>query len=66
LPENGGAPFQVASQLKMLEMVGPDVTPEDGAPGYVHDRTQRADASGKRRSRPIEKGWSQHGFRDAT
>jgi hypothetical protein len=29
-PENAGALFQVASQFNLLEMVGPDVTPEDG------------------------------------
>lgn len=39
-PENRGALFQVASQFNMLEMVGPDVTPEDGVAGYAHDRTQ--------------------------
>lgn len=40
LAENHGALFQVASQFNMLEMVGPDVTPEDGVTRYVHDRTQ--------------------------
>lgn len=40
VPENRGALFQVASQFNMLEMVGPDVTPEDGVAGYAHDRTQ--------------------------
>jgi hypothetical protein len=39
-PENRGALFQVASQFNMLEMVGPDVTPEDGVAGYAYDRTQ--------------------------
>ncbi|GJE57739.1 hypothetical protein [Methylobacterium thuringiense] len=39
-PENTGALFQVASQFNMLEMVGPNVTPEDGVTGYEHDRTQ--------------------------
>ena len=39
-PENRGALFQVASQFNMLEMIGPDVTPEDGVAGYAHDRTQ--------------------------
>lgn len=39
-PENAGAVFQVASQFNLLEMVGPNVTPEDGVTGYVHDRTQ--------------------------
>ena len=40
LPENRGALFMVASQFNMLEMVGPDVTPEDGVTRYEHDRTQ--------------------------
>ena len=40
LPENRGALFQVASQFNMLEMVGPDVTPEQGVARYAHDRTQ--------------------------
>lgn len=40
LPENSGALFQVASQFNMLEMVGPEVTPEQGVTGYQHDRTQ--------------------------
>jgi hypothetical protein len=39
-PENRGALVQVASQFNMLEMVGPDVTPEDGVTRYEHDRTQ--------------------------
>lgn len=39
-PENVGALFQVASQFNMLEMVGPNVTPEAGVAGYQHDRTQ--------------------------
>ncbi|TXM99098.1 hypothetical protein FV242_26695 [Methylobacterium sp. WL64] len=39
-PDNRGALFQVASQFNMLEMVGPDVTPEQGVTGYAHDRTQ--------------------------
>ena len=39
-PEYRGALFQVASQFNMLEMVGPDVTPEDGVTRYQHDRTQ--------------------------
>jgi protein-tyrosine phosphatase len=38
--ENAGALFQVASQFNLLEMVSPDVTPEDGVTRYVHDRTQ--------------------------
>ena len=40
LPKNRGALFQVASQFNMLEMVGPQVTPEHGVTGYEHDRTQ--------------------------
>ncbi|HYD77548.1 hypothetical protein [Ramlibacter sp.] len=38
--ESGGAVFQVASQFNLLEMVGPDVTPEDGVTRYAYDRTQ--------------------------
>ncbi len=37
---HAGAMFQVASQFNLLEMVGPDVTPEHGISGYEHDRTQ--------------------------
>lgn len=40
LLENRGALFQVASQFNLLEMIGPDVTPEDGVTGYAHDGTQ--------------------------
>lgn len=40
LDDNAGALFQVASQFNLLEMVGPDITPEHGVTGYVHDRTQ--------------------------
>jgi hypothetical protein len=39
-PEYAGALFQVASQFNLLEMVGPDVTPEHGVTRYEHDRTQ--------------------------
>ena len=35
-----GALFQVASQFNLLEMVGPDVSPEDGVTRYVNDHTQ--------------------------
>ena len=35
-----GAIFQVASQFNLLEMVGPNVTPEQGVTRYQHDRTQ--------------------------
>jgi hypothetical protein len=40
LPAFAGATFQVASQFNLLEMVGPDVTPEDGVTRYIGDRTQ--------------------------
>lgn len=39
-PENAGALFQVASQFNLLEMIGPDVTPEDGVTRYAGDPTQ--------------------------
>lgn len=39
-PAYAGALFQVASQFNMLEMVSPNVTPEDGVTGYQFDRTQ--------------------------
>mgnify|MGYP006139351503 CR=1 FL=1 len=39
-PANAGAVFQVASQFNCLEMVGPDVRPEDGVTRYAYDRTQ--------------------------
>lgn len=34
------AVFQVASQFNLLEMTGPDVTPEDGVSRYAFDHTQ--------------------------
>ena len=37
---NRHALFQVASQFNLLEMTGPDVTPEDGVSRYAFDRTQ--------------------------
>jgi hypothetical protein len=37
---NTGALFQVASQFNLLEMVGPERTPEDGIGIYELDRTQ--------------------------
>jgi hypothetical protein len=40
LPENAGALFQVASQFNLLEMTGPEVTPEDGVTRYKDDHTQ--------------------------
>jgi hypothetical protein len=39
-PQYGGALFQVASQFNLLEMTGPNVTPEDGVTIYQYDRTQ--------------------------
>jgi hypothetical protein len=39
-PDCRGALFQVASQFNLLEMVGPEVTPEHGVTIYQHDRTQ--------------------------
>jgi hypothetical protein len=40
LPEYAGALFQVASQFNLLEMVSPEVTPEQGVTRYQHDKTQ--------------------------
>ncbi len=37
---NAGALFQVASQFNLLEMIGPDVTPEQGVGRYQCDPTQ--------------------------
>lgn len=37
---NRNALFQVASQFNLLEMTGPDITPEDGVTRYTYDRTQ--------------------------
>lgn len=39
-PEESGALFQAASQFNLLEMVGPDITPERGVGIYEHDYTQ--------------------------
>lgn len=39
-PENVGALFQVASQFNLLEMCGPDETPEMGVSKYSGDPTQ--------------------------
>jgi hypothetical protein len=39
-PEVNGALIQVASQFNLLEMVGPEVTPEDGITRYRNDPTQ--------------------------
>ncbi len=38
--ENAGALFQVASQFNLLEMMGPEVTPERGVTIYERDGTQ--------------------------
>lgn len=38
--ENHGAVFQAASQFNLLEMVAPDVTPEQGIAQYEQDHTQ--------------------------
>jgi hypothetical protein len=35
-----GALFQIAWQFNLLEMIGPDVSPEHGVTRYQHDRTQ--------------------------
>lgn len=39
-PAHQGALFQVASQFNMLEMIGPEVTPEEGVSRYAGDDTQ--------------------------
>lgn len=39
-PAFAGALFQVASQFNLLEMVSPEVSPEDGVTRYAGDRTQ--------------------------
>jgi len=39
-PEVAGALFQVASQFNLLEMISPEVSPEQGVTRYQHDRTQ--------------------------
>jgi hypothetical protein len=39
-PEYANALFQVASQFNMLEMTGPDITPERGVTRYQGDPTQ--------------------------
>lgn len=39
-PSSQGAVFQVASQFNLLEMVSPEVTPEQGVTRYAHDGTQ--------------------------
>jgi hypothetical protein len=39
-PANRGALFQAASQFNLLEMIGPDVIPEEGVDIYEYDHTQ--------------------------
>ena len=39
-PAHSNALFQVASQFNLLEMTGPNVTPEEGVTRYAHDHTQ--------------------------
>jgi len=39
-PSNAGSLFQVASQFNLLEMAGPEVTPEQGVGIYEYDLTQ--------------------------
>lgn len=39
-PTHADALFQVASQFNLLEMIGPEVTPEDGLARYADDWTQ--------------------------
>lgn len=40
LPENANALFQAASQFNLLEMIGPEITPEQGIDRYERDHTQ--------------------------
>jgi hypothetical protein len=39
-PDYAGALFQVASQFNLLEMLGPEVSPEEGVTRYAYDKTQ--------------------------
>ncbi len=39
-PSNADALFQVASQFNLLEMMSPNITPEEGVGQYQYDRTQ--------------------------
>lgn len=39
-PEHAGSLFQVASQFNLLEMTGPEITPEHGVTRYAGDPTQ--------------------------
>ena len=43
--DNAGAVFQVASQFNCLQMVGPDISPENGLTLYTHDDTQGANCA---------------------
>lgn len=40
LPSNSKALFQAASQFNLLEMIGPNITPEQGIDRYESDHTQ--------------------------
>ena len=40
MPEHAGALFQMASQFNLLDMVSPEVTPEQGVARYASDLTQ--------------------------
>lgn len=40
ISENAGSMFQVASQFNLLEMISPDITPEQGVTRYQYDGTQ--------------------------
>ena len=42
---NAGSMFQVASQFNLLEMVSPNVTPEQGVGIYEYDHTQGRSAT---------------------
>jgi hypothetical protein len=39
-PENNGSLIQAASQFNLLEMVNPEITPEQGIGRYEYDKTQ--------------------------
>jgi hypothetical protein len=45
---NQDALFQVASQFNLLEMTGPEVTPEDGVTRYVYDAPRAPVAPSRR------------------
>jgi hypothetical protein len=46
-PENAGALIQVASQFNLLEMTGPEVTPENGVDGNKNADSPSAKPSAK-------------------